>query len=254
VYLDGMHAAETSQGKRILDVLDIHWYPEAKGDGVRITDESPKAGTLAARIQAPRSLWDPTYVEDSWIADSLGKKPIALIPGIMGQIDKHYPGTKFSITEYNYGGKTVISGAIAQADALGIFGRYGLFAAANWGLSSKDTAMMAGLRAFVNFDGQGAHFGDLGLAVSGGSPESSSVYAALDSKDPKRMTVVVINKTDGPMPMNFSLRGFSGSSAHVFAITPASLPDLKAGSAEIDGSKVRYTAPALSVSVLDITK
>jgi len=252
VYLDGMHDAEKTQGKRILDVLDIHWYPEARGDGVRITDETDKPGALAARIQAPRSLWDSTYVEDSWIASSLGKKPIALIPGIEAQIDRYYPGTRFSISEYSYGGSKVISGAIAQADALGIFGRCGLFAAANWGLSTKDTAILAGMKAFVNYDGQGAHFGDQGLAVMGGRPETSSVYAALDSKKPRRLTIVAINKTEGPMPMTFSIRGFEGASARAFTVNPGTLPQLKPTQAEVDGSKVHYRAPGLSVTVLEV--
>ena len=37
-------------------------------------------------------------------------------------------------TKYNYGGSKVISSAIAQADVLGLFGRYGVFVACNWGL------------------------------------------------------------------------------------------------------------------------
>ena len=40
---------------------------------------------------------------------------------------------KIAITEYNYGGNNHISGAIAQADVLGIFGREGVFAANFWG-------------------------------------------------------------------------------------------------------------------------
>jgi hypothetical protein len=66
-FLDGLRAAEATAGHRLVDYLDLHWYPEARGDGVRISDVADGAGA-AARVQAPRSLWDPTYREDSWIA------------------------------------------------------------------------------------------------------------------------------------------------------------------------------------------
>jgi hypothetical protein len=222
VYLASMKEAEKQAGRRLLDVLDVHWYPEAQGDGVRIcmTDgKNDKPGTNAARIQAPRSLWDPTYVEDSWITKSyLHGKPIALIPGIQAQIAKQYPGTKFSITEYNYGGGSHISGAIAQADALGIFGRYGVFAACNWGLSAKDTASMAGFRAFSNYNGNGARFGDSGCMVTGEVADSLSLYAATDSKNKKRMTIVAVNKTSHSYPVNLALKGFFARSVGAYVV------------------------------------
>ncbi len=194
-YLDAMKTAEKSSGKRVLDVLDIHWYPEARGNGFRITDDSPKTAGLDARMQAPRSLWDPGYVETSWIADSLGKKPIALLPRVMKQIADHYPGTKLAITEYNYGGAKDPSGTVAQADVLGIFGKYGLFAACNWGISPDSPAQIAGFAAYLNYDGKGSKFGDLGLDVSGVNTQSGSVYAALSSKNRRRLTVVFISKS-----------------------------------------------------------
>src|SRR5207302_1873942 len=71
-YLASMRDAERSGGKRLLDVLDLHWYPEARGGGKRITESGADPALIRARLQAPRSLWDPAYQEDSWIVrDSL---------------------------------------------------------------------------------------------------------------------------------------------------------------------------------------
>src|SRR5262249_23917293 len=85
-YLNQMKAAEATAGKRLLDGLDLHWYPEAQGDGKRITDEStaPSAGLVTAREQAPRSLWDSTYTETSWITSTSTHGPINLIPLMKG--------------------------------------------------------------------------------------------------------------------------------------------------------------------------
>ncbi len=68
--LKTMAAEEQRQGRVLMDVLDLHWYPEAQGNGTRITaggefDTSP--AVVEARVQAPRSLWDATYFEDSYI-------------------------------------------------------------------------------------------------------------------------------------------------------------------------------------------
>jgi mannan endo-1,4-beta-mannosidase len=51
---------EIVQGRKLMDVLDLHWYPEAQGGGVRITGSETTTAVVNARVQAPRSLWDPT--------------------------------------------------------------------------------------------------------------------------------------------------------------------------------------------------
>ena len=63
-YLQSMSAAGTAAGRRLLDALDVHWYPEARGacsaqsGTCRITDNNNDTGTVAARLAAPRSLWE----------------------------------------------------------------------------------------------------------------------------------------------------------------------------------------------------
>jgi hypothetical protein len=255
VYLAAMRDAESKAGKRLLDVLDIHWYPEAQGDGLRICAvdaKSDKPGTQAARIQAPRSLWDPTYVEDSWITKSvLQGKPIALLPGVMKQIQTQYPGTKLAITEYNYGGGSHISGAIAQADVLGIFGRYGVFASANWGLSANDKAAMAGFRAFSNYDGKGSRFADQGLAVRGESAAQDSVYAAIDSKDPKRLTIVAINKTKSVRAFSVGIKGFFSQDVKSYLITAETVDNPVSVPVQVSQGRLVFSLPPESVATLE---
>jgi len=253
-YLDYMKGVELKVGKRILDVLDIHFYPEARGDNVRICEGQDKPGTPAARIQAPRSLWDSTYIETSWITDYLGKKPIVLLPTINAQIRAHYPGTRLAITEYNYGGGQVISGAIAQADVLGIYGRYGLFAAANWGISPKDTAMIAGFKAFRDYDGKGAAFGDRGLAVTGESAEKNSLYASVFSDDKTKLTLVYINKTSVAQAVKIKLSGFAGRTTRAYAITEGKYDKADSIESKVTGGAVALESPAYSVTTIEVRK
>lgn len=253
VYLAAMKQAELKAKRRLVDCLDVHWYPEARGDDVRVTDDSTKPGVAPARIQAPRSLWDPTYVETSWITQSTGGKPIKLLPMLHEKIDKFYPGTKLAITEYNYGGGKEISGAIAEADVLGIFGRYGVFAAANWGVSSADVGELDGFRAYRNFDGAGSTFGDVGLAVTGANAELSSVYAAVDSKQPKRLTLVVINKTTMPSTFRIGFRKFSPGTARAYTVAAGNLGHSVSSDVKVNDEEIVFTAQPLSVSTIEAT-
>ena len=110
-------------------------------------------------------------------------------------IDDFKPGTKIAITEYNYGGGNHISGAIAQADVLGIFGREGVFAASLWELDSGSSFVNAAFNMYLNYDGAGGQFGDTSIDADTSNIANSAVYASVDSSDPNRMVVVAINRT-----------------------------------------------------------
>ncbi|MBK9029840.1 MAG: endoglucanase A [Myxococcales bacterium] len=198
-FLDGLRAAETQAGHRLVDYLDLHWYPEAQGDGRRISDVADGTGA-AARVQAPRSLWDPTYAEDSWIVNDFLHAPIALLPSLRADIDAHYPGTKLAFTEWNYGGGDHISGAIATADVLGVLGREQVGLATLWLLrpTAREQFLLAGLRIFTSYDGAGAGFG--GTSVSATTTDAARVTAyGSDDDFGGRQVIVLINKSTGPL-------------------------------------------------------
>lgn len=184
---------EAKHGKRLIHALDVHWYPENKGTK-RITEKDVSPKTIAARLQAPRSLWDPDFVEKTWIGDSLGK-PIRLIPWLHERIALRYPGTKLSMTEYNFGAGEHISGGLAQVDVLGIFGREGVYLANYWGDGAGNTVLppfaQAAFSMYRNYDGKNGHFGDTAVEATTDNAKAS-VYAALDSH--KVLTAIVINK------------------------------------------------------------
>jgi mannan endo-1,4-beta-mannosidase len=154
--------------------------------------------TVAARVQAPRALWDPTYREKSWIDDSLGGKSIRLIPWFDDKIAKQYPGTKLSMTEYDFGAGGHISGGIAEADVLGVFGREGVYMANYWGTGAGNGELPvyvgAAFKLYRNYDGKGGAFGDAAVTTTAADVTKASVYAATDSKRPGVLTVIVINK------------------------------------------------------------
>jgi hypothetical protein len=251
-FLDGVRAASTTRGVRLLDVLDLHWYPEATGGGVRVIGEETSAAVVSARLQAPRSLWDPTYVETSWITQYTGGQAIALIPSMKAKIAAHYPGTELGFTEYYFGGVAHISGALAQADVLGVFGREGVFAATLWPMTDTLPFITAGFAMFRNFDGAGSAFGDTSVRASTSDVAGTSVYASVDSASTDRLVVVLINKTSTAKSAALTVT-HSGSftRAEVFQLTAASATPQRAADVTLEQvNALRYTMPAMSVSTL----
>lgn len=256
-YLKRMAKAEREFGKRLVDVLDIHWYPEAKDNpGNRITSESGDAEIARARVQAPRSLWDDGYIENSWITDVTGE-PVCLLPWLFEKIDKNYPGTKLAISEYYFGGSNHISGGIAQADFLGIIGREGVFAATLWPMGGvRDSYIEAAFDMYLNYDGNGSHFGDISVLAETDDFEGSSVYASLFSDDPDKMVIIAINKTNGWTQAMIDIKSSGNLFRNVdtFLLSEAYPDPERIGSFEAEAEMLTVDLAPNSVTCLVLTR
>jgi len=249
-YLDQMKAAEATAGHRLIDYLDLHWYPEATGGGKRITVSDTTADVVAARVQAPRSLWDTSYKETSWIVNSIHDS-IHLLSRIGDKITAHYPGTQLAITEWNYGGGQDISGAVAAADVLGIFGSYGVGMASYWALADETYANLA-FRAYRNFDGKGAAFGDTSIQATSSDVATATAYASVDSANPDRLVAIVINKSTSAKSAGITISHPSSfTSLAVYTLTSAGAKIVSGAAVPAAGQNTFvYAMPAMSVSVL----
>jgi len=260
-YLPAIKTASTTYGKPLVDVYDFHWYSEATdGSGNRVTGLTGTTLTAAqvqAIVQSPRSLWDTTYAENSWItADVLGG-PIYILGRLQSRIAAENPGMKISITEYNNGGSQHIAGTIAQADNLGIFGAQGLFAANLWPLSDTESYTLAGFRAFRDFDGANSSFGDTSVQATSSSVQNVAVYASTDSTTPGRVVFVAINRSTSAQVTAINGQSLSGT-AHLYQMTASTaqgqspVAPVSAGTMPASGSSLTLTLPALSVTTIDI--
>jgi hypothetical protein len=251
-YLDRMKAAEAEAGKRVVDYLDLHWYPEAQGGGVRITGTETTAAVVEARVQAPRSLWDTTYREQSWIVNDAIKQAIRLLPRIKDKIATHYPGTRLAFTEWNYGGGGHISGAIATADVLGIFGREDVGLATYWALNGTEAFANTAFRAYRNFDGAGAAFGDTSIHASSSDAATATVYGSVDAANPNRVVIVAINKATTAKTAGITVaHSATFASMKVYTVTSAGAEIAAAAAVPAKATNAfLYAMPAQSVSVL----
>ncbi len=103
-FLAKMQAESAAYGKRLLHYFDFHYYPEAEGsDGKRIIygnqADSTTQACNQARMEAPRSLWDPNYIENSWLTNNGSGPAFQLLPRLQANIGSYYPGTGISVSE-----------------------------------------------------------------------------------------------------------------------------------------------------------
>lgn len=247
-YLQQMKAYEDQHGVRILDYLDLHNYPAANGVSLKPAGSS---STQAIRLRSTRSLWDPSYKDESWISDlASGGVAVQLIPRMKSWVNDNYPGTKLAITEYNWGGLESINGALAQADVLGIFGREGLDLATIWSPPKSAQPGAYAFRIYRNYDGNGHGFGDIGIQSASTDQEKLAVYAAQRSSD-NALTAVVINKSGSSQTSTVNLAGFTPqSAASVYRYSPANLNAIEhLADQALTASGFSTTFPANSITL-----
>ncbi len=163
-------------GKPLLDVFDVHWYPQGQVGGQGVYQGKGLDPKLCAlRLRSTADLSDEKYQQESWIKDVAGTTAVALIPRIRNWVEKHNPGMEICLGEYNFGGADNISGALAQADALGIFGRENLDLAFLW--HTPEGIQELGWKLFRDYDGKQGRFGDRVLAAKS-NQANLAVYAA----------------------------------------------------------------------------
>ena len=261
LYLPQLKTAASTYGKPVIDVYDFHWASEATdGNGNRVTDLPGPTLTDAqveAIVESPRSLWDTSYTENSWITADVLNGPIYILGRLQSRIAAENPGMKVAITDYSNGGGLHIAGTIAQADNLGIFGAQGLFAATLTTANTDEPYTLAGFRAFRDFDGANSNFGDTSLAASSSNVQHVAAYVSTDSTQPGRTVLVLINRSFSSQVVAVEGQPVAGT-AHVYQMTAASaagqttVQPVASGTQPVSGSTVAFTLPALSVTTVDI--
>lgn len=194
-YLDRMRAASDAAGTRLLDVLDLHFISEAKSALLEPIIGSDSVFANEGRVQAVRALWDENYTENSSNA-ILYKQHSPIIPMVQASIRMYYPGTKLSFSEYNFGGGDHISGGIAQADVLGVFGEQDVYMACLMPDMKNFEYQKAGINIYTDYDGNGASYGNISVYADNGGDTMSSVYASVEEGDDSALRVILINKNE----------------------------------------------------------
>lgn len=236
--LSQLHQYQLTSGKRVLDVFSLHFYPQ----GGEFSNDTSTAMQLR-RNRSTRALWDPNYVDASWI-----NARVKLIPRMKTWTAAYYPGLKTAITEYNWGAEAHINGATTQADILGIFGREGLDYAARWTTPAASTPTYKAMKLYRNYDGRKSGFGDISVSAKVPNSDALSAFAAVRTGSGAMTVMVVAKSPTGNTPVTLRLAHFAPTgAAHVWQLTAGNvirrLPDLAAG------SSITTTVPPQSVTL-----
>ena len=242
--LDQLRQQETAGGRRLLDVFTVHYYPQG---GEYSNDVS--SAMQDRRNRSTRSLWDPNYLDETWINNR-----VRLIPRLKEWVSASYPGTSIGITEYNWGAENHINGATAEADVLGIFGREGLDMAARWTTPAATSPTYKAMKMYRNYDGNKSTFGETSVAATVPNPDAVSAFAAQRTAD-QAVTVMVINKQlSGSTPATINVANFQHCGrAAVWQLTSANAI-VRLADALLAGNALSVTLPPQSITQFVVLK
>ena len=252
-YLQQVCANPVDPSTRLVDYLDLHYYPQ--GDNVYSSDDS--GATAALRLRALRELYDAGWTSESWIGTLDGAagddpeyhytKP-DLIPRVRAWIDQYCPGTKLALTEYNWGEDGTTSGAVAQAELFGIFAREGVDLAARWVAPAAATPVEQAFALFLDYDGAGTRVsGDSAAASSGAAIDQVGAYAFRDYG--RRNMVLLTNKDTSSHSVTLAFaQGQSGAWRRYGFDAANALREIDSGGAP--GLSLSLTLPAMSANLV----
>jgi hypothetical protein len=222
----------------------VHFYPAADlGVG---TGGATDPAAAAMRIRSTRALWDPTYVDESWIDE-----PVRLLPLLREWIADNYPGRGISLGEWSFGAEHHMSGALATAEALGRFGTEGVHSAYYWTYPPDRSPTYWAFRAYRNFDGTGGRFLDTSVPVVG-TADLASLFA---SRDGARLVAVLLNFSPAsPVEAEVRLDGCGPVNASRTLVFAGGPDGFRAGARPHgDGDRLAVEAPPYSITVIDVT-
>lgn len=243
-YLEQVCAHQQSTGVRLVDYLDVHYYPQGGVAGLGPGDSGEDPATSARRLRSLRELWDPSWVAESWIGE-----PVELIPRLRGWVDDHCPGTGIAITEYRWGADDGPSSALAHAEALAIFGREGVDLATRWVAPEPGTRVVDSFRLFLDYDGAGSRaVGESVRAVSGDVEDVGS-YAVVTPE--ARLLVLLFNRDLVSRQAQVTIAGGAQGDGVLFRFDPDD-PLAEIGPVPVAGGGFTLALPARSASLVEI--
>jgi hypothetical protein len=186
--LNQLHSYDVAHGTDSLDVFSLHYYPQSG----EFSDDVSQT-TQLLRNRSTRSLWDTSYVDQSWIGSAGPDGGIVkLIPRLKSWVNQYYPGLQTGITEYNWGAEGHMNGATTQADVFGIFGRESLDLANRWTTPATNSPAYLAMKMYRNYDGADHTFGETSVRATVPNADQVSTFASVRADG--ALTVMVINK------------------------------------------------------------
>lgn len=251
-YLQRVCAETGPGGIRAVDYLDLHYYPQ--GDNIDGLDNDVGAGeqpdVQARRLRSLRELYDSSYASESWIGQTAYPNP-NLLRRARAVIDARCPGTKLALTEYKWGPDNGVTGALAQAELLAIFGREGVDYATRWVAPDDGSLSEHAFRMFLDYDG--AHTRVLGDAVPATSSDAQMLGAYAVDQPGGPLRVLLFNRSPAARNIELALSGLSAQSWSAWRLSGAGYASV-ASNQPAAGASLALSLPGHSATLLVITR
>jgi len=259
--LNQLRQHDTATGQRLLDYFTLHFYPQAG----EYSDDVSTAMAMR-RNRSTRGLWDPNYMDESWIGTTgINGGRVNLVNLMKTWVNSYYPGTKIGVTEYNWGAEGNMNGATTQADIWGIFGREGLDLANRWTTPATGSPTYLAMKMYRNYDGNDHAFGETSVGASVANPDQVSAFASTRSAD-GTLTIMVINKNlydpanpTATTPITVNLSNFTaGGAAQVWQLAAVNASNQNNASItrrsdiQVSGNSFTLNVPMESVTLFVI--
>jgi hypothetical protein len=243
-YLEQAKQHFDSTGVRLVDYLDVHYYPESPGVALS-DDESP--ATQALRLRSLKSLYDPAYVDESWIGTTgYSGGIVRLIPRLRDWIAARFPGTRIAITEYSWGGDGGPSSTLAQAEALAIFAREGVDLATRWVVPADGSRIEDAFSLYLNYDGAGGRVQGESVRASSTNVNQVGAYAIVSPSN--LLYLLLFNKDTVARTVTASIAGGVNGAFGLYRFT-ASTRLAGAGGTTPAGGVLNLTLPSRSATL-----
>jgi hypothetical protein len=231
-------------GVRLVDYLDVHYYPQSPG--VSLSDDE-SAATQALRLRSLKSLYDPAYVDESWIGTTgYSGGIVRLLPRLRDWIAARFPGTRIAITEYSWGGDAGPSSTLAQAEALAIFAREGVDLATRWVAPADGSRIEDAFSLYLNYDGAGGRVQGQSVRATSSSVDQVGAYAVVSPSNV--LYLLLFNKDTTSRTVAASVAGGAPPSLALYRFTAAARL-ASAGTAAPAAGVLSLTLPARSATL-----
>jgi len=245
-YLQQIINNKKTTGQQVVDVVDVHFYPQAPN----IFSDKEDPLTALLRLRSSRGLWDPTYVDESWIG-----QPIFILKRINDWINEISPGSfKTAVSEYNFGDDEIVTAALANVEGLGIFAQENVYIANRWVVPKTGSIAEEAYKLFLNYDGKGANITGaefISSTTSNLELISSFVY---DNSRTKTAYVVIVNKVaSGPVDVRIDVSTITQTGQVTFFGFSKGMPLHVSGRGSLTSGQVLYQAPPWSATLTVIS-
>jgi hypothetical protein len=188
-----------------------------------------------------KGLYDPAYTDESWIG-----QPVQLIPRMKSWVTARLPGTRLAISEYNWGNDGGASSALAQAEALAIFGREGIDLATRWVAPAPGSLVEQAFLLYLDYDGKGARVAGDSVQALSSNVDAVGAYAVAGASS--RLHLLLFNKDVVSHTVQVTVAGAPTATLELYELD-ASHPLGAAGTAALAAGAASLTLPPRSATL-----